>query len=111
VLHRDVVRAVRGKDGAQTWERGGGELLGIILALDGDRAEIDHGYLSAFDGPPGAWCLVDTPPEDLSDEHVFVDEPPGATSRFPRGRASFVVGDEYRMARRDEYLLLPAGLG
>jgi len=96
VLHRDVVRAVRGKDGAQTWERGGGELLGIILALDGDRAEIDHGHQA---------------PEDLSDEHVFVDEPPGATSRFPRGRASFVVGDEYRMARRDEYLLLPAGLG
>jgi len=106
LLHRDVIQVLRNADGSLSWERGEGEPLGLILALDGDRAEIDHGYLSEFNGPPGTWCLIDDP---RTDEHVFAD--PDAPTRFPRGRTSFVIGDEFRMARRDEYLPLPVGTG
>ena len=111
LLHRDVVRVTCGEDGKLNWERGGGEPLGIILALDGDRAEIDHGYLSEFDGPPGSWCLIDHPRAEPEDEHVFRTHDGPQPSRFPRGRTSFIIGDEERMARRDEYLPLPAGSG
>ena len=111
LLHRDVVRVNQAVDGSLSWDRGGGEPLGIILAMDGDRAEIDHGYMSEFDGPPGTWCLIDAPPETADDEHVCVEPDPDLPSRFPRGRVSFVLGDEYRMARRDEYLPLPPAPG
>ena len=121
LLHRDVVHVIRNEDGSLSWERGEGEPLGVILALEGERAEIDHTYMSEFDGPPGTWCLIEALPEDSDGEHVaeadgeqvtvFVEPAAEARGRFPRGRTSFLIGDGYRMARRDEYLPMPTGLG
>ena len=111
LLHRDVVQVIQDEDGSLSWERGEGEPLGVVLALEGERAEIGHDYMSEFDGPPGTWCLIETSPGGAGDEHVFVESDPDAPSRFPRGRTSFVIGDGYRMARRDEYLPMPTGLG
>ena len=113
LLHRDVVQVIRNEDGSLSWERGEGEPLGLVLVLEGERAEIDHTYMSEFDGPPGTWCLIEALPEHSDGEHVFVESAPDAPppGRFPRGRTSFLIGDGYRMARRDEYLPMPTGLG
>jgi len=116
LVHRDIVTVHREPDGTLTWHRGRGEPLGVILALDNDRAEIGHDYLSEFDGSPGGWCLIETPadvpsaehvfhaepdpePEhafgegpDLTTEHVFANPEPRGPTRFPRGRTRFPRG-------------------
>jgi len=151
LLHRDVVQVTQEADGSLTWDRGGGEPLGIVLALDSDRSEIGHDYLSEFDGPAGTWCLIETPQEPEHAEHVFgKGDGPASTgcldgeakpklsgeevaaaarerdaksehvfgagvrrgpTRFPRGQASFLIGDEERIATWDLYRPLPTRVG
>ena len=77
LLHRDIVRVSRQPDGSLTWNRGLGEPLGITLALDNERAEIGHDYLSEFDGPPGSWCLIGGHEEAGETEHVFASDGEG----------------------------------
>jgi hypothetical protein len=112
LLHRDVIRArIRG-DGSLGWTRGGGEPLATLLSMDGDHAELDHGYLSKFDGRAGQWdllepCEVDaalaldgaaTPwRRDVSDlRFVSKEERLSASpaARFPAGRSLSRAGDE-----------------
>ena len=111
LVHRDVIQVTRAPGGTLTWNRGHGEPLGLILALDNDRAEIGHDYLPEFDGPRGSWCLIEEPEEAREVEHVFAHGEPRGPTRFPRGRASFIIGDACRMATRDLYRPLPSGLG
>jgi len=125
LVHRDVLRVTRNADGTLCWERGFGEPLGVLVKFWQEQAELDHGDLEQFDGPPGSWPCIEAywpglePPEGLvspadggvpeSDQdgeptdcaaHVC-DEKPTALSikrRYPRGRQLFRIGDEQRVA-------------
>ena len=116
MAHRDLIQLNRRPDGTLHVQRGQGDALGIILSIWRDRAEIDHAYLDEFDGPPGKWqCIqgyfgkeVAQEAKDRKDERTFVPPPPedertfvrprAPKLRYPRGKMSFVYGDDQRPA-------------
>jgi len=133
-LHRNVVAVSRSPDGTLRWRRSHGEALGVILRVDGDVAEIDHSYMSEFDGPPGTWCVLD--PEynrpfssveprargaggaeacgEGGTVHGYSGDPPGESgepppSRYPRGRLEFRIGDDERAGNIEYRPRLPDG--
>jgi len=126
LVHRDVLRVTREPDGTLRWERGFGEPLGVVVKFWQEQAELDHGNLEQFVGPPGSWPCIEgywpglKPPVGLLQPHQdgaqpepgqaeesaassahVCDERPTALSikrRYPRGRQLFRIGDEQRMA-------------
>ncbi len=124
LVHRDVLRVTREPDGTLHWERGFGEPLGVLVKFWQEQAELEHGDLEQFTGPPGSWPCIEgywpgieppeglirpnaTQPEPVQEEdptacaaHVC-DEKPTALSirqRHPRGSQLFRIGDERGMA-------------
>ncbi len=97
LLHRDVIRVSRGEDGELVWDRGAGEPLGVVLAVDGDRAEIGHEYLASFEDQEGSLDQQNGPRKADPSLHVY---PPGTppSRKFPRGSIVFRPGDDYHPA-------------
>ena len=116
MCHRDLIQLERAPDGSLVVKRGEGEALGIILSIWRDSAEIDHSYLDEFDGPPGKWgCIqgyfgntIAREARDQKDERTFVPPPQkherafvrkrAPRVKYPRGKMSFVYGDDQRPA-------------
>jgi 5-methylcytosine-specific restriction endonuclease McrA len=102
MLHRGIIGVQRGPDGLLTWTRSGGDPLGILVSIHREHAELEHNHLEDFEGPMGSWPCIQgywgalDPPVDLLPpwSEASDDDRP----RPPRGRASFVLGDEERPA-------------
>ncbi|MFH1465903.1 MAG: HNH endonuclease signature motif containing protein [Pseudomonadota bacterium] len=92
LLHRGVLRLSRDPGGGLRWERGGGEPLGVEVSIHGDRAELGHGDLCAFEGPPGSWPCLDGYWGGLA------PEPGPILAQAPHGRQEIRLGDEQRPA-------------
>ena len=89
LVHKEVLRISRDPDGALRWERGFGEPLGVVASIWGERAELDHGDLAGFEGPPGSWPIL---------QGVWGPIEPPESGRVPRGRQQVRIGDDQRMA-------------
>ncbi len=113
MVHRGVLAVTRDTDGLLRWDRGPGEALALTVAIQGDRAELDHAALADFEGPAGSWYALETYFGKL--ESLEVDEPsatthgcresglapsPPSRTRAPRGRQQIRLGDEACMAPR-----------
>jgi len=101
LLHRDVLRVTKNQDGTLTWKNGSGEPLALILKMGIDRAEIDHSYLSEFDGEPGEWCMLDE--EQRERAHVCASR-----QVYPKGWQVFVTGDDRSPGSRFDFGSLPS---
>ena len=101
LLHRDVLTVRINEDGTLAWTRGGGEPLAMLLRLGADHAELDHDYLTEFDGAPGKWCLLDE--NDETRRHVSAE-----VEGYPTGSQSFYLGDASRPGIGCEGTWLPA---
>ena len=102
MLHRGIIGVQRGSDGQLAWTRSGGDPLGMMVSIHREHAELEHMHLEDFEGPVGSWpCIrgywgaLDPPADWLAPRP---EDPAGDKPRPPRGRASFVLGDQERPA-------------